>query len=99
MVIRAANLQLCTAVWTGVTRNTMPLADMLRRLLDHLVGTHKDYRSTWRGLETWHGRDGVTARPQYVWKRTYPGRSIHTSCCSKTASSFRSRRGLGQTPV
>jgi hypothetical protein len=38
-------------------------------------------RSTWRGLETWHGRDGVTladerARQQGIQTSTYTGAPV-----------------------
>ena len=56
---------------------------------------NRTLRSTWRGLETWHGRDGVTladerARQQGTQTSTYTGapvldptdeRGWETECC------------------
>ena len=43
-------------------------------------------RSTWRGLETWHGRDGVTLADERASKRgtqtsTYTGAPVLDPTC------------------
>ena len=45
-------------------------------------------RSTWRGLETWHGRDGVTlanerARQQGTQTSTYTGAPVLDPTCER----------------
>ena len=51
-------------------------------------------RSTWRGLETWHGRDGVTladerARQQGTQTSTYTGAPVLDPTCERAVVKFR----------
>ena len=50
-------------------------------------------RSTWRGLETWHGRDGVTlanerARQQGTQTSTYTGAPVLDPTCERLGAKF-----------
>ena len=50
-------------------------------------------RSTWRGLETWHGRDAVTladerARQQATRTSTYTGAPVSDPTCERLGVKF-----------
>jgi len=50
-------------------------------------------RSTWRGLETWHGRDGVTlanerARQRRTQTSTYTGAPVLDPTCERLGVQF-----------
>jgi len=50
-------------------------------------------RSTWRGLETWHGRDGVTlanerARQRRTQTSTYTGAPVLDPTCERLGAKF-----------
>ena len=61
-------------------------------------------RSTWRGLETWHGRDAVTladerARQQGTRTSTYTGAPVFDPTCERLGVKFPgpTRHAIGRT--
>ena len=61
-------------------------------------------RSTWRGLETWHGRDGVTladerARQQGTRTSTYTGAPVLDPTDERREETERGRMAQATAPL
>ncbi len=61
-------------------------------------------RSTWRGLETWHGRDGVTladerARQQGTQTSTYTGAPVLDPSDERGRETERALQSTATAPV